>query len=89
MFVVASHQAETGRRKQKIAQLMGRVLAHGVNPEPPHPDEFDMTKLMEEKKRFLEERGVGEIKVGEQDANDGQIAEEHDDDNDEDAQDST
>ena len=87
MFVVASHQAETGRRKQKIAQLLGRVLAHGVNPEPPHPDEFDMAKLMEGKKRFLEDRGVGAMKGDQKDAKDGQVPELHDDDNDDDAQD--
>jgi hypothetical protein len=59
MFVIASPQAETGRRKIKIAQLVGRVMAHGINLEAPHLDEFDIGKMMEEKKRFVESRGGG------------------------------
>ena len=74
MFVVASHQAETGRRKQKIAQLMGRVLAHGVDPEPPHPDDFDISKMMEDKKRYVEERGGGVLKFDQQ-PQENQVAE--------------
>ena len=59
MFVIASPQAETGRRKIKIAQLVGRVMAHGINLEAPQLDEFDIGKMMEEKKRFVEARGGG------------------------------
>jgi len=38
---------------------MGRVLAHGVNPEPPKVEDFDIGRMMEEKKRFVEARGGG------------------------------
>ena len=58
MFVVSSPQAENGRRRQKIAELMGRVLAHGVTLEAPAQLDFDIAKMMEEKKKYLESRGM-------------------------------
>ena len=58
MFVVSSPQAENGRRRQKIAELMGRVLAHGVTLEAPEQLDFDIAKMMEEKKKYLESRGM-------------------------------
>ena len=59
MYIVSSYHAENGRRRQRIGELMGRVLAHGVNPEPPKVEDFDIVRMMEGKKRFVEARGGG------------------------------
>ena len=57
MYVITSPQAENGRRLRRIGELMGRVLAHGVDPSPPTEDDFDVSKMMKEKDLYVYYRG--------------------------------
>jgi hypothetical protein len=41
----------------KIREFYGRVIAHGVVPEVPNPEDFALDKMLAEKNAFVASRG--------------------------------
>ena len=62
MYVVNTAVAENGRRLVKIREFYGRVVAHGVAPEPPEASHQTVEKMMREKDIFVAARG-GTVKM--------------------------
>ena len=62
MYVVNTPVAENGRRLVKIREFYGRVVAHGVAPEPPEASHQTVEKMMREKDLFVAARG-GTVKT--------------------------
>lgn len=69
MYVVNTRVAENGRRLVKLREFYGRVLAHGVAPEPPEMSVQSMERMMKDKDAFVAARG-GTVKTDPQDSND-------------------
>jgi hypothetical protein len=62
MYVVNTRVAENGRRLVKLREFYGRVIAHGIAPEPPEIDVQSLERMMKEKDVFVAARG-GTVKT--------------------------
>jgi hypothetical protein len=57
MYVVNTRVAENGRRLVKLREFYGRVIAHGIAPEPPEFTVQSMERMMKDKDFFVASRG--------------------------------